>query len=301
MNLCTSTLSGFNFTEALDIAVASGCSGIELRVADSYHKSLQDLSESGLNVVRAVNERGLKLAVLNSYIPIEDERAVDQLIAVSQAMGVPKARVVLPRAARAAVASQANIKEGIPSYHSHLKPSELIDKLMVCLTRLEEKGKNAGVQVLLELHWGTVMSSFSSAYLLMRELDPRYVGITFDPANMMVEGKEDWEYGLTLISDFIANIHVKNVSWKASGNGWTWEWAEMDRGMLDWPYLIFLIKRCGYDGDCAIEDFRVPCDTMENAIEHVKKIGRYYKAICEDNKYFDIARYSPTPEMLATL
>ena len=301
MNLCTSTLSGFDFNQALDIAVASECSGIELRVADSYHKSLHELSESGPCVTRAVNDRGLKLAVLNSYIPIEDDHAVDQLITAAQAMGVPKARVVLPRAARAAVASQANIKEGIPSYHSHLKPNELIDKLMVSLVRLEEKARNAGVQILLELHWGTVMSSFSSAFLLVRELDPRYVGITFDPANMMVEGKEDWEYGLTLISDYIANVHVKNVSWKASEDGWTWEWAAMEQGMLDWPHLIFLIRQCGYHGDCAIEDFRVPCDSVEHAVEHVKEIRRCYEDMCEDNKYFDIARYNPTPEMLATL
>lgn len=301
MNLCTSTLAGFNFHQALEIAKASECEGIELRVADSYHISLLKLNESGAEVARTVSDKGLKLSVLNSYIPIEDERAVDSLIAAARAMDVPKARVVLPRAARAAVASQANIREGIPSYHSHLKPGELIDKLTIALVHLEEKARNAGVQILLELHWGTVMSSFSSAFLLVRDLDPQYVGITFDPANMMVEGKEDWEYGLTLISDYIANVHVKNVSWKASDDGWTWEWAAMQQGMLDWPYLIFLIRQCGYHGDCAIEDFRVPCDTLDHAVEHIKEIRRSYEEMCEENKYFDIGRYNAPAEMLATI
>ncbi len=301
MNLCTSTLSGFDFQQSLEIAVASECSGIELRVADSYHKSLGELAESGACVAKTVGDTGLKLAVLNSYIPIEDAHAVDTLIDVARVMQVPQVRVVLPRAARAAVASQACINEGIPSYQSHLKPHELINKLKISLLRVEQKAGEAGVQVLLELHWGTVMSSFSSAFMLVRDLDPQHVGITFDPANMMVEGKEDWEYGLALISDYIANVHVKNVSWKVTDEGWTWEWAAMQQGMLDWPYLIFLMHQCSYEGDCAIEDFRVPCDNMENAIMHVRDIRKTYKGMCERNKLFDIGRYAAPSEMLATL
>jgi len=301
MNLCTSTLPGFDFRQSLDIAAASGCSGIELRVADSYHQSLGELTDNGSRVARAVADSGLKLAVLNSYIPIEDETAVDALIEAAQRMQVPQVRVVLPRAARAAVASQANISEAIPSYQSHLAPHELINALKLSLLRLEQKAEDAGIRVLLELHWGTVMSSFSSAFMLVRELDPRYVGITFDPANMMVEGKEDWEYGLSLICDYIANVHVKNVSWKVSEEGWTWEWSAMQQGMLDWPYLIFLIRKSGYTGDCAIEDFRVPCDSVDSAIRHVRDIRVVYEGMCKRNNLFDAGRYTAPAEMLATI
>jgi sugar phosphate isomerase/epimerase len=301
MNLCTSTLAGFDFHEAIEITRASGCSGIELRVADTYHKSLRELSDNGPVVAREVADAGLRLAVLNSYIPIEDEPHTDALIAAAGAMGVAQVRVVLPRAARAAVASQANIKEGIPSYYSHLQPNELLDRLKLALVHLESRARTAGVQVLLELHWGTVMSSFSSAYLLVRELDPRFIGITFDPANMIVEGKEDWEYGLSLICDYIANVHVKNVSWKLTDEGWTWEWSEMHQGMLDWPHLIFLIRQTGYRGHCAIEDFRVPCDSVENAVRHISEVRGIYQQMCEHNQYFDIGRYSAPGRMLASV
>ena len=55
--------------------------------------------------------------------------------------------------------------------------------------------------VLLEIHWGTVMSSCTSAHALVRDLDPDAIAITFDPANMVIEGKEDWEYGIELLRD----------------------------------------------------------------------------------------------------
>lgn len=301
MNLCTSTLPGFAFSQVIDIATRSGCSGVELRVADTCHKSLYDLTIGGPKVARVIADAGLRLAVLNSYIPIEDESAVDALIDAAAALGVPQVRVVLPRAAHAAVAVQANIREGIPSYYSCLKPHELIDRLKHSLSRLEAKARESGVKALLELHWGTVMSSFSSAYLLVCDLDTRHVGITFDPANMVVEGKEDWEYGLALIGDYIANVHVKNVVWKQTENGWTWEWAAIDTGMLDWPYLIFLLKQAGYQGDYAIEDFLAPCDCEERAVSYIQNARKTLEQMFEHNKYFDVGRYNASADILATL
>lgn len=269
MNLCTSTLPGFTFQQSLNIAKESGCSGIELRIADKYHVSLDDALINGARIKRAVESHGLEISVLNSYLSVEDIDSVDKLIQAAKTLNVPQVRVVLPRAAQAAVAQQARINEGIPAYHSHFHPADIIQRLKACLARLEKRAKQAGVQVLLELHWGTVMSSFTSAYLLVNDLDPKWIGITFDPANMLVEGKEDWEFGLCLLEKHIANVHVKNVVWRHSTEGWTWCWASLDMGMIVWSDLVRLLNQINYQGNYAIEDFLIPQDTKENAIKHI--------------------------------
>ncbi len=272
MNLCTSTLPGFSFDTVLDIAELSGSQGIELRIADAYHISIENALTNGVSIFRAVKARNLALSVLNSYIAIEDTQAVDNLIYAAKIMETPKVRVVLPRAAQAAVAQQARINEGIPAYESHYKPTEIIDRLRICLANLEVKAKRAGIKILLELHWGTVMSSFTSAYLLVKDLDPDWIGITFDPANMLVEGKEDWEFGLRLLDKYIANVHVKNVVWKPSAEGWTWCWAPLKEGMIDWLELTTLLNQTGYEGDYAIEDFLAPQENAKNTIKHIKNL-----------------------------
>ena len=61
------------------------------------------------------------------------------------------------------------------------------------------------------------MSSFTSAHYLVGDLDPDAVAVTFDPANMVIEGKEDWGYGVQLLREHVANVHIKNVSWLRQG------------------------------------------------------------------------------------
>lgn len=205
--------------------------------------------------------------------------------------------MVLPRAAYAAVARQARIKEGIPSYESQLEPDKLINRVRSCLSKLEHKARCAGVKVLLELHWGTMMSSFSSAYILVNDLDPQCIGITFDPANMMVEGKEDWEFGLRLIRQYIANVHIKNVSWTLSKEGWIWQWAKLQQGMLDWSHLISVLSDSGYQGEFAIEDFLAPQSDMLKTAEHIRTIRNAIEEMLFTTNYLESHSSSYAPSI----
>jgi sugar phosphate isomerase/epimerase len=281
LNLCTAVLPKFSFEDTVEIAIESGYRGIELRVNKDSHKSLEELNTTGVFLQRQLQRAGLSVPVLNSYIAVEDEESVDQLLECCQKMGVPKARVVLPKSCNASVARMGNIKEIIPSFESNYEPVELISTLKKRLRQLELKAYKAGVKLLLELHWGTIMSSFSSAHLLTHDLDPNCIAITFDPANMMVEGKEDWEFGLKLLQSHIDNVHVKNMSWFSGERGWSWEWSPVTAGMVNWAELICLLERNHYSGDYAIEDFLVPNNNKHSAIAYLSWVGNEFSEIYE--------------------
>lgn len=271
LNLCTAVLPNFSWQDAIEISIASGYQGIELRVNDNYHQSLDELETTGMAVKRQLVRAGLNVPILNSYIPINDEETVDRLIYCSQIMEVPKVRVVLPRSCQASVSRQANVKEIIPSYHASQEPVKLMDDLRRALKVLEKKAYKAEVTILLELHWGTVMSSFTSAYFLTRELDPDCIAITFDPANMLVEGKEDWEFGIKLIRNHLRNVHVKNMIWAYNQSNWSWAWASLMTGMVDWTELLSLLEKNQYQGDYAIEDFLTPRHDKKSAINYLSE------------------------------
>jgi len=269
LNLCTSILPGFDCNDAIEIARQSGFQGIELQVLDDGHKSLNQLASSGHLCKRKIEKAGLKLPVLNTYIPLADERAIDLLLLCCQKMEVPKARVVLPRSCNAAVYKQSKVTEIIPAYEDRQDPVKLIDNLKKQLMQLQLKAYKAGVKILLELHWGTVMSSCSSAHFLTQDLEPDCIGLTLDPANMAIEGKEDWEYGLKLIRSHLDNVHVKNVKWNPNPQGWFWSWSSVMKGMVNWSEQIRLLERNGYQGDYAIEDFLVPNNSKKAAIDYL--------------------------------
>lgn len=271
MNLCTAVLPKFSFNDTVDIAIQSGYQGIELRINSNYHKNLEELDSEGRFLRSKLERAGLAVPVLTSYLPVDDVESVDKLLRGAEKMGVPKVRLVLPRSCHASVSRLAHVKEIIPSYEVLLEPNELMIALRNTLRQLERKAYKIGVKVLLELHWGTVMSSFSSAYFLVHDLDPDCIAITFDPANMMVEGKEDWEFGIKLIRPHLANVHVKNMNWKLTSDGWAWEWASLNRGMVDWNELISLLEQNQYAGDYAMEDFLVPNTDKESAIAYLRQ------------------------------
>ncbi len=115
------------------------------------------------------------------------------------------------------------------------------------------------------------MSSFTSAHYLVGDLDPDAVAVTFDPANMVIEGKEDWEYGVQLLREHVANVHIKNVSWLRDEDSWKWRWDGLQQGMVDWPQLFRLLADADYRGMFAMEDFRVPRN-FDEALGHLRKL-----------------------------
>jgi sugar phosphate isomerase/epimerase len=284
INLCTSILPKNTFDEVIAMALDAGFDGIELRVADNYHQSLTTLEKTGRRLRRSLERRGLDMPVLNTYVGIDDEPQVSRLLACAQKMDVPKLRLTLPVSARASVAMLSREREIIPSYESCLPPVELVDHLRRRLGQLETMARRHGVKVLVELHWGTVMSSFSGAYLLLNGLDPACIALTFDPANMVVEGREDWEFGMELTQAYIDNVHVKNAAWSPRGEGWRWGWSPMFDGLVSWGDTVALLQKIHYEGHFAVEDFLTPRHVKADAVAHLRSVRCTLATLCRQNK-----------------
>ncbi len=273
VNICTSTLAGFGLDDALKLAAAAGYRGIELRVHGNGHVSLQELQHRCDDIKRQVELQGLELCVYNTYFGVNEPGAIDAMIDVCARTGVRYFRVTLPVAGVAAVRNLGTDRAVVPSYREGVPAAEILRHVRRTLQHLARRTKLAGVCALLEIHWGTVMSSFTSAHALVRDLDPEAIAITFDPANMVIEGKEDWEYGLDLLRGHVANVHIKNASWVRRDGHWTWQWDGLQQGMVEWPQLFRLLAARGYRGMLAMEDFLVP-RSYEAALEHINASHR---------------------------
>lgn len=269
-NFCSSTLPAFSFEEVLEIVKQVGFDNLELKVSsDDDHVSLTQLEEQGYLYQKKAHNLGLNIKVFNTYIGINDDESVERLLICAKKMGVSKVRLVLPISAKSNVSKYSNSLATIPAYFSKEDPILLINNLKKKLRQLELKAYKYGIKILLETHWGTIMSSFSSAYTLVNDLNPDCIGITFDPANMIIEGKEDWEFGIKLMHNHLDNVHVKNVKWEPNYQGWNWDWLPAIKGMVDWKELIFLLSKNGYKGDYALEDFTVPQTDKQAAINYL--------------------------------
>jgi sugar phosphate isomerase/epimerase len=273
VNVCTSTLAAFSLDDALKLGAAAGYAGVELLVHGNCHVSLQGLQRRCDEIKRQVEAHRLDLRVYSTCFGVNEPGAIDAMIDICARTGVRYFRVMLPVAGVAAVRNFATDRAVVPSYREGMPAGEVLRNVRLTLRHLARRTKLAGVCALLEIHWGTVMSSFTSAHALVRDLDPEAIAITFDPANMVIEGKEDWEYGIDLLREHLANVHIKNASWVRAGGNWTWQWDGLQQGMVEWPHLFRLLAARGYRGMLAMEDFLVP-RTYDAALEHLVALRR---------------------------
>jgi sugar phosphate isomerase/epimerase len=282
VNLCSSTLAAFALEDALRLAQSAGYEGVELRVHGNCHVSLQELQRRCVEIKRQVEAHQLELCVYNTYFGVNEPGAIEAMIDICSRTGVKYFRATLPLAGVAAVRNLGMDRAVVPSYRDAMAPAELLRTVRLTLQHLARRTRLAGVCALLEIHWGTVMSSFTSAHALVRDLDPQAIAITFDPANMVIEGKEDWEYGLDLLRDYVANVHIKNASWIRKEGHWTWQWDGLQQGMVEWPQLFAMLAARGYRGLLALEDFHVP-RSYDAALEHLSALRREAALLLEQS------------------
>lgn len=271
INLCSSVLSKFSLEEVITIASEAGINGLELKIHEYGHRSIENILDNGRVLKKQVCENNLQISVLNSYCSAEDMDSIDKLIECSKILQTSKIRLVLPKTSGSSALLQSRNEAIIPSYENSLHPAKLLEHLKQVFKTLEKKACEAGVTFLFETHWGTVMSSFSSVYTLLKDFDPNYLGITFDPANMIIEGKEDWEFGIALTSSHIKNVHIKNVMWTFNHYGIRWDWSPIQIGCLHWGELMGILTSNGYTGDYAVEDFLLTNLENKHAILQLKE------------------------------
>src|SRR5262249_2143704 len=163
-----STLAAFGLEDALRLGAAAGYEGVELRVHGNCHVSLQELQRRCDEIRNRVEAHRLELRVYSTSFGVNESGAIAAMIRICAPTGVRYFRVALPLAGVAAVRNLGSDRAAVPSYREGMPAGEILRSVRRTLQHLARRTKLAGVCMLLEIHWGTVMSSFTSAHALVR-------------------------------------------------------------------------------------------------------------------------------------
>jgi sugar phosphate isomerase/epimerase len=175
-----------------------------------------------------------------------------------------------------------SIRVGVPGYHRTENYNDLYKKAVIYLEAVEELSKKYGVMGLVETHHVTITASASLAHRLVNRFNPEYIGVLYDPGNLVHEGYENFRMGLELLGPYLAHVHVKNAGWfSAEGPDEPWQskWVAMDRGVVDWKQVLSDLKAVGYDGWFGVEDFSGTHDTKTM----LKTYSTWFRALAEQD------------------
>ncbi len=255
-----------------------GYDGWELRVVDEppnpkgmefWHgnKATVPVSTFKDNIerIRKLGEaHNLELFNLGTYVRSNDDWAdIEEAVANAVAIGAPSLRI------------------NVPQYSSDQAFKPIWDKTREDYKRIEELAAKNNVRALIETHHGTICPSASSVRMMLDGLDPKHVGVIHDLGNMVYEGYENYRMGLEMLGDYLALVHVKNVTMYPfkTLEDTTVEWRQkfwpMHQGVASIRELVSALFDVKYDGWISFEDFSTQQkihDRLEFNIGFVKKI-----------------------------
>jgi sugar phosphate isomerase/epimerase len=140
----------------------------------------------------------------------------------------------------------------------------------------------SGVKPVIETHFGTIAPSAALALRLVEPFEPHRIGVNFDPANMIIEGRESWRLSLDLLGPYLDYVHAKNICWVREGERWRWLFTSLEDGQVDWHEVANALNGVGYDGYISFEDFyQVPMRTRGFVGEDLTQPTSTYRDIDE--------------------
>jgi sugar phosphate isomerase/epimerase len=216
---------------------AHGYDGVEWRVHDEYHIAPSQLVARAREIRRLVDDHGLEVPCLTGYAPLADldqQRWFGEACAI---MGCPRYR------------PGAVIYDGTRNYR------DLHSQTVEALGNVIDAVSDFGVRPIIETHFGTIAPSAALALRLVEHFDPARIGVNYDPANLVIEGRESWQMGLELLGPYLDYVHAKNTAWVCENGKWRWVFASMRDGQVDWAAVMRALTRVGYDGYISFENF----------------------------------------------
>ena len=192
---------------------------------------------------RAALDNALEVVSITPYLRAGDLAATEKVLEAARHAGA------------------AMIRLGVPGYDRSRPLGELLEEGRAYLREAQQLCRKYGIKGVVEIHHGTIAASASGARRLVEGLDPEWVGVLFDPGNMIHEGVENYRLALEALGPYLAHVHVKNAGWRSvetneAGEAvWKCEWLGLKEGAVPWRQVLADLLAVGYDGYLGVEDF----------------------------------------------
>ncbi|RDJ22262.1 sugar phosphate isomerase/epimerase [Bosea caraganae] len=237
---------------ALDLALELGLDGLDLICQAGYRCAIAP--DAPIEAARALrgeaDRRGLVIGALTPYekrfnSPVESERdaAVASLrhaIDLADALGAGSVRVF----------GGAEVADG--------EWPVAVELLAGSIRRAASYAAERGIGLNIENHDGTMADTAWRTCEIWRRVGEKNVGIVYDPANLIRDGKEGFPESLELQADAVRLVHVKDYSFvpgteRRGTNEDSRRSVPAGEGDVPWEDIVTALLARGYDGDLTFE------------------------------------------------
>ncbi len=222
----TKSFQQYSADDTADFVADVGWDGVELPVRAKGHVDPQRVEDDLPKFVEALKKRGREVTIISTDVKNPSQPLTQKVLRTAARLGIRRYRLSFWKYAK---------DKPIPRQLDEIK-AELRD--LVALNK--ELGLTAGFQN----HSGAdyVAAPVWDIWHLIRDLDPKHVGICFDIGHATLEGGHAWPIHARLMEPYYTAVYVKDFFWRKGDKGWQAQWCPLGEGMVNKSFFATLKK-----------------------------------------------------------
>jgi len=205
-----------NAEDTADLVAEVGWDGIECPVRAKGQILPERVEEDLPKMVEALRRRNLELAIMATDIRDATNPLTQKVLRTASKLGIRRYRL------------------GERHYHADTPIPRQLDEIRAELRDLVALNKELGLHAGMQNHSGQdyVGAPVWDIYDVIREFDPKYLGVFFDIGHATLEGGYSWPIQARLIQPYIGAVYVKDFAWNKTVNGWEARWCPLGEGAV---------------------------------------------------------------------
>ena len=214
-------------------AAESGFDGVDLTVRKGGHVLPDRAADDLPRAAEAIKKGGSALVMITSDIVDARTPHAETVLKTASALGVRHYRWG---------GFKYDDAKPIPDQLNALKPR---------VKDLADLNREYNVAAMYHTHSGNeVGAPIWDLFALLRDFDPKYVGINYDIGHATVEGGlGGWIRSAQLVRPYMRGIALKDFRWAKNARGeWSPEWCPPGEGMVRFSKFLPMLKQANFEG-----------------------------------------------------
>lgn len=224
IHLFSKHLQWLDYEEMSRVAKEIGFDGLDLTVRRKGHVLPENVEKDLPKAVKAMQRHGLKAKMMTTNIGSIKDPNTEKILKTASQLGIKSYRMAWLK-----YNDKQPIAEQIEAYKPQLK-------------ELEEMNEYYKIRADYQNHAGTSLgASVWDIWLLIKDLNPQWIGCQYDIRHAMVEGLNSWEVGLKLLQSHIQSLDFKDFIYIKKEEEWGVQNTPIGDGAVDFKKYVQLL------------------------------------------------------------
>lgn len=235
INIFSKNLHWLDYASMASAAALMGFEGVDLTVRPEGHVEPERVSEDLPKAVNAVRNAGLNVHMITTAINDPSHPHTEPILKAAGALGISYYRM------------------GWIPYDDQKSMDDNLKSFRARMTKLAALNKKYGIHGDYQNHSGLSFGSpVWDLWMILKDLDPKWIGSQYDILHATVEGANSWPLGLKLLKPYVRTMDIKDFQWMKNDGQWRAEVVPLGEGMVDYRKYLKLIKDYSISGPLSI-------------------------------------------------